>query len=282
MGQFRKPVKTLIVNSEAQLAVTLIDGSPVVTGAEDKFSLAGFIDVLFNSTAPEIPTGAAKLVENSAIKTAASSAVAEQRTYTLSNPKINDLGYGYAGGGFIVVKLKVEDLSQEKVEYHNDGTDRRYQVEFTEDVEALTLRLAAAINADEYGDVTATVVGADGIRITANAVAKQVRLFSEGVTLTQTALTAGSTGKGTYDILKNLQWSNAMTGASEFDRREEYFPRKGGSYTEYFFTTITDVTYLGGDDVADNADKKSTSEYRLFINDNLVDLKEALELVLSL
>lgn len=268
MGQFRKQAKTLIVNSPDQLEVVTPAGGAITDDSDEIVCLRGFVDILYTPEYSGAPPQGKPKMTGPAVKTDPVDPAKEVLTFQVTST---------GSGEDATFAITTTSIDGSEAQYHRDPIPKYYQIPASSTAAGIAADIAAAITADDNALVTASAAS-DTVTITAKDLNISIDIFSNTIEGTKTWTTKGTNGKGTYAVLKNIQWSNPIHGCSEFDRRAEYMPRKGAKYTEFRFEANTDVSYLGTQDVADaGKGRLSTSEYILYVDSSLTDLITSLE-----
>jgi len=233
MGNFSIPVKQIIVNSDSQ--VDVIDGLTGINDATGPFGISGFFNNLDASQLDVLPEGSIKVREVPAV-----AATAEDADFTFT--------LGAAAGDVVIVRENSLDLTP--TEFQNQDVDKRYQLPVCADAVATAVAAAAAINADPYAKVVATAPGAGVLTLVAKETGSEFAVYTgeSNVTLLEPVApvkdpdVVAVLGTGNYDTLKNINFSKNI----EEDRNQEYFPKKGSTYTQHYFEVNWTTVDLGG------------------------------------
>lgn len=217
---FEIPVKEIIVNEDTQAILLEDDGTAyadndVVGASSGGFIIDGWLPLTLGSELVAL-YGNMRI-----IKTATSAAVAQIATYLVTSTS------AVADSEFRVV---AQGLDLTPTEFQNRSVEKRYQIPVNSSAATIATAIAAAINADTYAAVTASVNSAT-VTLTAKTAGIQFWLYSTDISGTFTVTTPAALGVGTYDHLKNINWAKNV----DFDRNAEWFPRKGATYNIYYF-----------------------------------------------
>lgn len=232
MGNFSIPVKQVIVNADSQMDV--INNVNGVTPTIGDFTLSGFLSQT-NSSQLELLAAAVRIRVVAPVV-----AAAEVATFTFT--------LGAADGDVVIVRETSLDLTP--TESQNQPVDKRYQLPLAAAATNTGDAITAAINADPHAKVTASNV-AGVVTLTAKETGATFDMYTgEGnVTLIElpakNATTPATLGIGIYDTLKNIEFSKNI----EEDRNQEYYPKKGSTYNQYYFEVNWSTVDLGGHDV---------------------------------
>lgn len=277
---FRLPQKQLIVNSATQLRVLKYDGSATYIDivspalATDGFFLEGFLQpLLFGSLKAVVSTTLIKAVAGAA-------GSAQVATWV-----INAVTGGDASGEDF--QLVYQHLKLSPVENQNQPLMKHYQVSATlgsnPTAVNTAIAIAAAINADKNCPVTVSRSSAT-LTFTAKEAGVAFTLYNKApvrgglITAAFTVTTVPTLDIGTYDDLKNINWSKNV----DFDRNAEFFPVYGQTYKSYRFIIKSTPFMPSGNNVASEAPRANSaeSEVRLWIANGLT-LQTTMDLVVA-
>ena len=129
--------------------------------------------------------------------------------------------------------------------------------------QAIVQDMAAVINADLNSFVVATTSDVT-LTLTAKNYGETFELFHPDITGVLATGTPAVNWTNDYENLKNYQWVADI----DFDRNEEYFPRKGTKYNSYYFE-FTSTSDLGGHTVPGETSKTAKSVVIIYCKQGL-------------
>ena len=251
MGNFSIPVKQIIINSDSQVDViesSLLPGS-------GSLAISGFLSTAI--TGPQFQL----LAVATRIRVVASAAAAKEDadfTFTL----------GAAAGDVVIVRETSLDLTP--TEFQNQPVDKRYQLPLAAAGTNTGDAVTAAINADPHAKVVASNV-AGVVTLIAKETGSTFDLYTGEGNITLIELpakvvsTAATLGTGIYDTLKNIEFSKNI----EEDRNQEYYPKTGAVYNQYYFEVNWTTVDLGGHDVPSLLPASGKTAFQMWILDGL-------------
>jgi len=89
--------------------------------------------------------------------------------------------------------------------------------------------------------------------------------------------TEADNGKHTYYHLKNIDWAVDL----DFDRNEQWQPRKNESYTMYKFYVDSDGFRANGNDVPNAPVPTARTSFKLWVADSATTFKAAIDLLVD-
>lgn len=234
MGNFSIPIKQIIINSDSQ--VDVIESS--LLPASGSLAISGFLSGAIGGAQFELLAAATRIRV-----IAAAVAAKEDADYTFT--------LGAAAGDVIIIREESLDLTPS--EFQNQPVDKRYQLPLSADSVAVAVAAAAAINADPHSKVVATAPGASVLTLVAKETGSVFNVYTsennttllEPVAPVKDPDVVATLGTGIYDTLKNIEFSKNI----EEDRNQEWYPKKGSLYNQYYFEVNWSTVDLGGHDV---------------------------------
>jgi hypothetical protein len=254
MGNFSIPVKQIIINADSQVDVVETSLLP----ASGSLAISGFLSTAITGPQFELLAAATRIRV-----VAAAAAVKEDADYTFT--------LGAAAGDVIIVREN--SLLLTPTEFQNQDIDKRYQLPLCADAAATAVAAAAAINADPYAKVVATAPGAGVLTLVSKLVGREFNVYTSenNVTLLEPVApvkdpdAVATLGTGIYDTLKNIEFSKNI----EEDRNQEYYPKKGTQYNQYYFEVNWTTVDLGGHDVPSLLPASGRTAFQMWIADGL-------------
>lgn len=257
------PVKDIIVNEDSQ--VVLLNASGTAYSNSDASPSTGGI-ILEGFLSPGTVLGSEFDILYASmriLKQTTVAAVAQVATLVLSSTLV------LADATF---RLVYQSLDLTPTEFQNVPVEKRYQIPVQSTTAGIGAAIIAAINADKYAPVTVT--GSTTLTFTAKKTGVNFWFYSDTIAGTWAVGTAASSGNGIYDTLKNINWSQNF----DIDRNLEWLPRKGASYTQYYFR-ITKNNAAGGSNAFPSLAKQAIkTDYRLYVRNGLT-LETAMNLL---
>ena len=261
MGNFKIPLYQYVINSDEQ-AVLLADKAGVVapyggatdllpTDASHLFKVEG--ELGWVAAADLVLLDAAVRIR----KETASAGTKQVRTVTITSTT------GAAGDVFRIVTSMP---SLETTAYQNIPIEKRYQlaVDCTT-ADEIADAIVAAINADTNALVAAAKGAAGEVVLTDKDSMQTSAFYSSVFDFDSVITTPAAPPVGTYDELKNKQWAVNV----DFDRNEEYYPRRGVNYNSYYFEVQTEqVPATGGDSVPSQVATETKTAYMFYVAEN--------------
>ena len=266
MGNFVLPRFQYIINTDAQTQLYGDSGSgPVaytdglVTPTSGKFSLIGTLDWTEGSQVVVL-SGTTRIRAEVAV-----TGTAQELDCTPVVPSALSKGTTF--------RVVTSQPSLENTAYQNIPLQKIYQLsEDCADAAAAAANIAAVINADPHALVTASEA-AGVVTITDKDISTQSAMYaSDGWSITLSVSQPMVVPVNTYDMLKNMQWSNAV----DFDRNAEWFPERGASYKSYYFQIDATEVANGGLSLPSQLPGTSRTEFIYYVKDGLT-LQTALD-----
>ena len=261
MGNFKIPLYQYVINSDEQ-AVLLADKAGVVapygeltdllpTDASHLFKVEGELGWI---AAPDL------VLLDTAVrvrKETASAGIKQVVTVTITSTT------AAAGDVFRIVTSMP---SLEVTAYQNIPLEKRYQIAVDcASADEIADAIVASISADTNALVAASKGAAGEVVLTDKSAVQTSAFYSSAFDFTSAVTTAAAPPVGTYDELKNKQWAVNV----DFDRNEEYYPRRGVNYNSYYFEVQTEqVPATGGDSVPSQVAVETKTAYIFYVAEN--------------
>ena len=274
MGNFVIPRFQYIINSDSQVQLYGDDGTGpapytaasdlLPTNSAHKFSMIGELDWL-GTTQLQLLEAAIRVRKETA--DAGTHQVVEYTvagTIDATNPALKGT----------VVRVITDQPSKEYTAYQNIPNEKRYQLPRNcVTLEEVAQAIVDVINADNAALVTAAV-GTGGVFTLTDKFVKTRSLLYLGLdpdgnetawTISTNVTTPGENPINTYEVLKDIQWSNSV----DFDRNAEYYPEKGAKYTSYTFKIQGTEIASGGHTLPSKVPGTFETEYVFYVKEGL-------------